>query len=389
MSLHYKSNLKDKFKTENTKMPRKQTIIISGINFFEGGPLSVFKDCLSFMNTSVYQREYKVIALVHKKTLFDVIVYSNIDFIEFPKSRKSYFYRLYYEFIYFKKLAKEKDASFWLSLHDITPSIGRIPQAVYCHNPSPFNTVNFKDIYVQPTQFFFRLFYKFLYQINIKRNKYVIVQQLWMKMRFVEMFNLNKDKVIVAPPQITKISSEYLKEEEEDNIKIFFFPTFPRPFKNIEIICEAAKLVVEKNKNFRVILTIDGSENKYAASIVKAYKHSNTIDFIGLIKREEVYEYYSKADCLIFPSKLETWGLPISEFKQFNKPMLVADLPYAKETVGRYDFVNFFNIDDPIQLSKLMIEFLESKLVHDNTYDINYKQPFVLGWDELFSTLLK
>lgn len=370
-------------------MLRKKTIVISGINLFEGGPLSVFKDCLNFINNSIYQTDYKFIALVHKKSLFDQTFYSNIDFIEFPKSRKSYFYRLYYEYFYFKKLAKIKEVSFWLSLHDMTPSIGKIPQAVYCHNPSPFNTVNFKDIYIQPTQFFFRLFYKFLYRINIKRNKYVIVQQLWIKMRFVEMFNLIKQKVIVAPPQITKVPSEYLKIDEKNNIKIFFFPTFPRPFKNIEIICEAAKLVEEKNMNFKIVITIDGSENKYAKSIVKAYKYLSTIEFIGLINREEVYEYYSKVDCLIFPSKLETWGLPISEFKQFNKPMLVADLSYAKETVGSYDFVNFFNIDDPIQLSKLMIEFIENKLVCDSTSSVDYEQPYVLGWGELFSTLLK
>lgn len=367
----------------------KKTLVVSAINFFEGGPLSVLKDCLNFLNDSQFVKHYTVVALVHKIELFDVNDYSNIKFVQFPKSRESYFYRLYYEYVYFKKFSKNNDVSFWLSLHDITPNVGNIPQAVYCHNPSPFNSVNIKDIYIQPTQFFFRLFYKFLYQINIKNNKYIIVQQLWMKNRFVEMFNLNKNKVIVAPPQITNIPFEHLKIKEGNNIKTFFFPTFPRPFKNIEVICEAAKLVLKKNKNFRVVITIDGSENKYSESIVNAYKDISAIDFIGLIKREEVYDYYSKVDCLIFPSKLETWGLPISEFKQFRKPMLVADLPYAKETVGRYDLVNFFNINDPIQLSKLMICFLENNLVFDKTNDINYEQPYVLGWSELFSTLLK
>jgi hypothetical protein len=367
----------------------KKTLVVSAINFFEGGPLSVLKDCLCFLNDSRFVKDYNVVALVHKIELFDANDYSNINFFEFPKSRKSYFYRLYYEYLYFKKFSKNNDVSFWLSLHDITPSVGKIPQAVYCHNPSPFNTVNINDIYIQPTQFFFRLFYRFLYQINIKKNKYIIVQQLWMKNRFVEMFNLDKDKVIVAPPQITNIPFEYLKKKETNEIKTFFFPTFPRPFKNIEVICEATKFVLKRNKNFRVVITIDGSENKYSESIVKCYKDIKAIDFIGLIKREEVYDYYSKVDCLIFPSKLETWGLPISEFKQFNKSIIVADLPYAKETVGRYDLVNFFDINDPIQLSKIMLNFLENKLVCDETYDINYKPPYVLGWDKLFSTLLK
>lgn len=367
----------------------KKRIAISAINFFEAGPLSVFKDCLNFINNSIYKEEYEIIALVHKKSLFDQTIYSNINFIEFPKSRTSYFYRLYYEYVYFKKFANENNISFWLSLHDMTPSVGNIPQVVYCHNPSPFNTLNLQDIYIQPTQFFFRLFYKFLYQINIKKNRYVIVQQLWMKNRFVEMFNLDKSNIIVAPPQITNIPSEYFKIKEGNDIKTFFFPTFPRPFKNIEVICEAAKLVLAKNKNFRVIITIDGSENKYSESVVNTYKDTSTINFIGLIKREEVYEYYSKVDCLIFPSKLETWGLPISEFKQFNKPMLVADLPYAKETVGGYELVNFFVADNSFQLAELMIDFLEKKSVYDKTHTIIYEQPYVHGWDDLFSTLLK
>ena len=179
-------------------------------------------------------------------------------------------------------------------------------------------------------------------------------------------------------------------ENKETSKKVFFFPTYPRPFKNIEVICEAMKLVSEKKyQNVNVIITIDGSENKYSKTIVKMYQHINGIKFIGLIKREEVYEYYSQCDGLIFPSKLETWGLPISEFKQFKKPMFVSNLPYAKETVGNYELVSFFNPDNPVQLSELIINAIENKLVFDKTYAIDYEQPFVNGWDELFATLLK
>jgi glycosyltransferase involved in cell wall biosynthesis len=374
----------------------KKNVVISAINLFEGGPLSVLKDFLFFLNDSKDLNHYKFIALVHKKSMFNEQEYDNIAFVEFPKSRISYAYRLYYEYVYFKSVAAEHSVFFWLSLHDMTPSIGNVSQAVYCHNPSPFNSVNFSDIYMQPTQFFFRLFYKYLYQINIKKNKFVIVQQLWMKDKFKEMFDLNKDKIIIAPPEIQKIESKYVGksikklENKEVSKKVFFFPTFPRPFKNIEVICEAMSLVSEETEqSVSMIITIDGSENKYSKIIVEKYKHIKSINFIGLIKREKVYEYYAQSDCLIFPSKLETWGLPISEFKQFNKPMLLADLPYAKETVGNYEFVSFFNPDDPVQLSELIINVIENKLVFDKTVAIDYEQPYVIGWDELFTTLLK
>ncbi len=373
-------------------MSNKKVIILSAINFFEGGPLSILRDCLAFLNSSQYVEDFKFVALVHKKELFVQEEFPNIEFVEFPKSRTSYWYRMYYEYFYFKKFARAYKAFFWLSLHDITPNVGAVPQAVYCHNPSPFNEINWSDIYIQPTQFFFRLFYKYLYQINIKRNKYVIVQQLWIKERFEEMFGLNSNKIIIAAPQTPQIPVAYLKLKEENNekLKVFFFPTFPRPFKNIEVICEAVKLVLDNgNQNFKVIITIDGSENKYSKAIVEKYKLIDNIDFIGLISREAVYAQYAQSDCLIFPSKLETWGLPISEFKQFNKPMLVSDLPYAKETVGGYEFANFFDPNNPKQLSELVIAILENKLIFDKTNSINYEQPYVKGWGELFATLLK
>ncbi|KAF2325923.1 MAG: glycosyltransferase [Flavobacterium nitrogenifigens] len=366
-------------------------VVISAVNLFEGGPLSVLKDCLFAIEKSDEFAEYEFVALVHKKDLFTENQYKKISFVEFPKSRKSYFYRLYYEYFYFKKFANQNNITFWFSLHDTSPTLKNVPQAVYCHNPSPFNTVNFKDIYIQPIQFFFRLFYKYLYKINIKKNKYVIVQQLWLKNKFIEMFDLKKEKIIVSFPEIPKIPSEFLHSEYkmENDKKIFFFPTFPRPFKNIDVICEASKILSQKNEDFTVVITIDGSENKYAKSVVDNYKNIKNINFIGLIKREEVYRYYAKSDCLIFPSKLETWGLPISEFKQFKKTIFVADLPYARETVGNYDYVNFFKTDDVVKLAELMSGFINDNFNFDKTLSIEYEDPFVQNWNELFQTLLK
>ena len=368
---------------------RKKKIVISAINFYEGGPLSILKECLQSVEHNNELDEHEFIALVHDLKLFCSSDYAKIKFIEFPKSRTSYFYRIFYEYIYFKKLAKNQNISFWLSLHDMTPNVGGIPQAVYCHNPSPFNTLNFKDIYLQPIQIVFRLFYKYLYRFNIKRNKFVIVQQLWMKKRFVDMFNLEAKKVLIAPPKIQAIPSHYLSNIVDNNCKTFFFPTFPRPFKNIEVIGKAAQLLTLKDPNFKIIITIDGTENKYARSIVQKYKSCRNIEFIGLIEREKVYEYYSKVDVLIFPSKLETWGLPISEFKQFERPILASNLPYAKEAVGGYKKVNFFDPSNPSQLAELMLKVLNGSLVYDNNLIAQDKDLYVKDWNELFKMLLK
>lgn len=365
----------------------KKKIAISAVNFFEGGPLSVLLDCLDYLNSDRFNN-YKVIALIHKKEILDTSKYPDIEFIEFPKSRTSYFYRLYYEYVYFKKIAKDNNVHFWLSLHDMTPNVGNIPQAVYCHNVSAFNSVSFSDL-IMPTQFLFNLLYKYVYKINIKKNKYIIVQQLWIKEKFITNFNILQQKIVIAKPQVRIVPSDYISGMQVNKQKKFFFPSFPRTFKNFEIIGDAVILLNDMGiYNFEVVLTIDGTENKYSKQIVNKYRSNKNINFIGLISREEVFQFYDKTDCLLFPSNLESWGLPISEFKQFAKPMIVANLPYAKETVSNYDKVNFFNPTNAYELSELMKKEIEGCAIYDDTTLISYPDPIVNSWAELFTVLL-
>lgn len=374
----------------------KKTLVISAVNFFEGGPLSVLNDCLSYLNKSKLVDRYKIVALVHKKSLFTNSNLDNIEFIEFPKSRQSYFYRLYYEYFYFKKLAIKLNPAFWLSLHDISPNLGSIPQAVYCHNPSLFNSLNLSDLFIQPQQFFFTLFYKYLYSINIHKNKKVIVQQLWIGNEFKKIFSLNDDKIIIAPPKVPELIIENDFKKKQNPISsdgvIFFYPTFPRPFKNVEIICEAVLVLINGGiKNFSVIITLDGTENSYSKKILSKYKHIQNINFIGLQPRDYIYKLYAKSSCLIFPSKLETWGLPLSEYKHFNKPIIASNLPYAIETIGEYDKACLFNPNDKNELAKYMSDFiignqmsyqkLESKIAFD-------KNTIANTWEDLFLVLL-
>ncbi|MCT7487106.1 glycosyltransferase [Aliarcobacter cryaerophilus] len=362
----------------------KKIIIISAINLRSGGTLSILNDCLKFADQNLFDN-YRIIALVHK---IDVVINtSNIEFLEFPKSISSYLYRLYYEYIYFKKISNKLKPYLWLSLHDMSPNVNATIQAVYCHNPSPFYKLRNKEVLLDIKFFLFTIFYKYLYRINIEKNDYVIVQQEWLREEFSKMYPIKK--CIVAYP---KISSSLKNEQnyKKDNDKIFFYPSFPRVFKNFEIICEAVKELNRLNiKNFEVIITIDGYENKYSDYIYNKYKNEPNIKFIGLQTRENVFNLYSEADCLIFPSKLETWGLPISEFKEFNKPMILADLQFSHETIGEYDKVSFFNSNDSFELAKKMKMFLENSLIFKYHRVEKPSQPFAENWYELFKILLK
>lgn len=361
------------------------TIVISAINLREGGPLTILRDCLCYLSKSRLSLDYRIIALVHDKTL---CYYSNIEYIEFKKSASRWLYRLYYEYIYFRKISKDLNPYLWLSLHDMTPNIKSERQAVYMHNPIIVNHLQLSDIQYDKTYILFTLFYKYLYKINIHKNNYCIVQQAWFRDVCSKTFKIPKSKIIVARPLVK------IKENINCNVsacKKFFYPSFPRSFKNFEILCNAATILWHLGYNdISIKITLDGSESEYSKKIIKKYKDIPIIDFCGILDKVEMENAYNEADCLIFPSRLETWGLPISEFKQFGKPMIIADEQYAHETAEGSICTSFFSTKSPEQLADLMKSAYDGDFSKFNVIPIRQiDNPKADSYESLFELLLR
>lgn len=363
----------------------KPRIVLSAVNFYQAGPLSVYQDALAELSRSFADR-YEIIALVSSKQIFNI---PGVLFIEYPKIRSSWLRRIKFEYYDLRKISRELNALLWLSVHDISPSIHASIQAVYCHNPAPFSSLKKRDVIYDWKYSLFVLFYRYLYQMNILRNDYIIVQQEWMRNRFREMYGVQN--VIVAHPGIhestetSRIASPAVFPTNEKFV--FFFPAFPRVFKNVEILLEVGEIL--KHETIEIWLTFSGDESRYARMLVGKAGDTSNIKFLGKLTREQVFERYDAADCLVFPSRLETWGLPISEFKRTGKPMLLSDLPYAHETVGTYGNVHFFDTDNPEELAGLMRSLSHGNLPERAVTAASIAPPFASGWHELFDILLQ
>jgi len=229
----------------------------------------------------------------------------------------------------------------------------------------------------QPYFALYGFVYNLVYIINIRKNDFVVVQQKWMA-RIVSRRYRPKRVLTALPVQNcdTNISIES-QGNFASSKTMFCFPAFPRFFKNYEVIGDAVAILESKRyTNFSVVFTLNGDENKYSSSIKKKYCHLSQIQFVGILNRLEMNRLYSRVDVLIFPSLLETWGLPITEFKVYGKPMLVAERPYAREAVGRYPWVTFFNPLSAQELASLMAKVMDKTIVYskanvDEAYDCN------------------
>lgn len=357
-------------------------IVVSAVNLTEGGPLTVLRECLAAA-VAVLPEDWEIIALVNRA---DLIREPRVRIITIASAKKSWFFRLYWEWFGFMRMSREIKPALWFSLHDITSRVSTTRQAVYCHNASSFYHLTFRDALFDPKFFIFNQLYILLYSIFIKRNYYVVVQQKWIREEFFR--RIGQLPVIVAHPCL-HLSTIDNTHTTSTNF-VFLYPSLPRVFKNIELLCKAVQILMSRGvTGFEVRLTIDGTENRYARWLLRQFGKTEQIKFLGRQTKDEMIMQYRESSSVVFPSKLETWGLPITEAKSYRRPLLVADLPYARETVGTYDLVSFFSAESVEELANLMqsmIQYTWKPMGNDKAYP---EAPFAPDWSSLWDILTK
>jgi glycosyltransferase involved in cell wall biosynthesis len=353
-------------------------LVISAVNLTEGGPLTVLREVVQAAVS--FFPDWQVHVLVHERGLLRA---PGAIEIPFPRSKRSWLYRLYLEWFVFGRVAAALQPDVWLSMHDITPRVGSTRQYVYCHNPSPFCDVPIEGERFDRTFRLFRRYYGYLYGIFIKRNAAVIVQQDWLRDEFVRRYGVGR--VIVAYPQTSAVHSTRLVRRP---IR-FIYPALARPHKNFEVLGDCAERL-ERDPRWKgeFLVTIDGTENAYAADILARFRSSRSLRFIGRQSPEQLDALYAECDALVFPSKLETWGLPLTEAKTRGLPILAADLHYAHETVGTCSSVRFFDPSDASALAALVLALHLGETEFAAVERAAPAQPFANGWSELLSLLL-
>lgn len=362
-----------------------RNIVVSAVNLRKGGTLTVLQDCLRYLSS---RKDLHVTALVHKRELCD---FPGIHYVEIPWSLGSWVKRLWCEYVTMHRLSRTlPETDLWFSLHDTTPRVKARRQAVYCHTSFPFMKIRWQDFRMDAKIPLFALLTQYAYRAFSRRNAFLVVQSVWMREALSRLVGFDKKRMVVAPPSFRPMEIPG-RTEEGLGRTTFFYPSTPDCHKNFEVLCEAARLLEQRigKGRFRVVITVKGDENRYARWLQKHWGNVGSVVFRGLLSREELAKAYGEATCLVFPSRAETWGLPISEFLPTGKPMILADLPYAHETAAGASQVAFFPVMDAAALSARMQEVTEGTLSSFGPVEaVEIALPCARDWEALFNLLL-
>ena len=274
----------------------------------------------------------------------------NIKVVRLPWVKKSWFHRLYFDKIYSARLIKKYMPDKVISLQNTVVNAKGVYQELYVHQPLPFceKRFTFKENKI------FWIYQNIISRMiirSIRKADKIIVQTKWMRDAVCKKSKISVDKAEIIQPDVVIPDGLSYKKDEQN---LFFYPASGAVYKNHDIIYKAASLLVEEGyEDFKIILT----KKKPTDFSTKFKDIENKIEFCGRIDREKVYDYYSKS-VLLFPSYIETFGLPLLEARKINSPVIASNCAFCREILTGYDKATFFDPFDYIEMAGFMKKYI-------------------------------
>lgn len=287
----------------------------------------------------------------------------NVTIIREPWIKKSWLHRWYFDTFCVQKVVKEKKIDLIYSMQNVPVKRVRTKQVVYFHQSLQFSPVKFslwnkeQRMYAIRQKFISRIFKR-----HLKKADHIIVQTKWFKEASAKWIPFDENKFSVVNPKVT-IEEKYLQKPYNLQEPIFFYPAGDGMHKNHELVVEACrKLKAEGITDYKVVFTLDRKTAIYSERIAQIIENERLpIEFTGIISKDEVFDYYSKS-VMLFPSYLETFGLPPLEARKMGAIVFASDMPFCRESLEGYENAHFYGIYDAEKLASLMKQVINKQL---------------------------
>lgn len=321
-------------------------IVVNNIAASTGGAMTILKSLYDYVVE--HDKENQWIFLLNDKYFEET---ENIQIHSLPSVKKNWFNRLFFDMYTGKKYINKLKPDVYISLQNNLVQGINCHKIIYLHQVIPFQNHK-KFRFFKKTErklWIYQNIIGLLMKKSINQADLLVVQSEWLKKKITSL-NLKKEcEIVVIRPLYNNPMVIQSNVENEYNKKInFFYPASNEVYKNHEIIFKMLKKLDKKYKNeFELVLTLP--ENQCLDDNVKC---------VGELTHQETIQQMSTS-YLLFPSYIESFGLPLIEARSLNRFIIAADLEYSREVLSGYENVKFFNPFDPDDLLNIIIDVIE------------------------------
>ncbi len=340
------------------------------------GALSVLQDFADHIRNNDYENEWHFITgadgLVKEAENLHVHVLRDV--------KESRIKRLHFDHLSGAEYLSRFEPDVVFSLQNTMP-VGKIKsrngyakKVLYVHQPLGFqNAKRFSFIKKEERHY---AVYQYLIskEINesIKVSDKTIVQTEWMRDAVVRKTGVDKGKVVKILPDVADSGVRF--KGNPGGFTKFIYPAGAILYKNHQLIVDAVKMLNRQGiVNFEVKFTVTEEDLPWLKGEI-----SPNIYFAGSMPREELLSEYADS-VLLFPSYIETFGVPMAEARKSGTIVLAANTPFAREVLRGYDNSYFFSRFAARTLAVLMKRVIEGDIIAEPAEHPDKKEESAYG----------
>ncbi|MBR3645075.1 MAG: glycosyltransferase [Lachnospiraceae bacterium] len=326
-------------------------IIINAIAARTSGALSIVKSFVDFIDSREYPNT-NFLLLTSTNGIFKKSAKLNV----FELPHQNWWNRIQWDKKAFQTWCKKNDIipdvviSFQNTCSHFNQEYINVKQLVYYHQLIPLVKYNWSLLRKDEQKLFLYAHFYGYFVNRWNNNAEYVVQLPSVKKLFCKKFtNINTDSVHIIRPNLPSIDISSVPEKQMyEGKKLFIYPATPLRYKNHTVILRALDYLTKSNPGLtgriKVIFTVP--TNSFVAKSVQKLGLDSVVECTENIPYEELLSYYKCSDALLFPSKIESFGLPLIEAALFGIPVIASELPYAREVLENYSNAVFINSDD-------------------------------------------
>lgn len=361
----------------------QKTLVVNAVSLYSGGGLIVLKQFLANIpDNNVFY------IFVHYKTNLDMELPHNIKIIPIKFNNK--LHKLLWGSLFLKQWLDRNNikADTIISLQNTSIKYNKnVQQIIYLHNALALH--NHSWSWYKPAEFkvlLYKWFNAIFMFLHWHGNSKIVVQTEWMRKQLLAKYKWLNNKVIVIKPNIKDFDVDFdgIKDIKLRHEVSLFYPCSSQPFKNHIEIVNALIYLKEQGQDISDIgyyLTISKSDCPMLVQIIERHNLLANVVFLGALPYSEVLRYYKACSMVVFPSKIESCGLPLLEGMLFKKPLIALADSYAKDTVAGYENVIFAGEGQSKQWAQAIMDLR----MKDSQYVV--VEPKESSWKEFFAVV--
>lgn len=224
---------------------------------------------------------------------------------------------------------------------------------------------------------------RLLYPQSLRRAARLIVPSISVAKDARELVHIYEGKVSVIPegvdPQVPLFDGDIVSSEDvvdradiarKYKIRSPYFLSLGtlEPRKNLEMLIRAFGNFCDREASGRVQLVLAGARGWKYERIFRAMsevnrRHPFAVQYIGYVPHRDKWALMRHAECFVFPSQYEGFGLPPLEAMSAGTPVICSDTSSLPEVVG--DAGILVRPDQPEEWSRAFERVLKNKPLRD------------------------